>query len=848
MRSVYLLLLFFCVAGKTLLAQPIGKSSYEMRVAVAADKVKEKDYYNAVILYEEAYEERKDERLLPIIASLNLKLRDYAKAQRFYGQALRRDKAGKLVELRYDYARALKMNGQYAEAIPEFQKFLETNPSDSLRELVEAEIAGAELALSYANETPKIGLTSADRDVNSPFSEYAPAFSRGGSMYYAGFNRPDVIIVDEDNQDYHAKIYVTSWDADPEEGWKKPDSLGQEINRPGFHTSSVSFSSDGNRMFFTRSVLQGNEVAESKIYYSVGGDGAWGAANEVVGVNGTYIAKHPVVGELFGKEVLFFASNQEGGFGGFDLYYATAKGEGVYGDPVNLGPKINTPGDEVTPFFFKGTLYFSSNGHSGLGGQDILYSAWNGAIWSEPRNMGPGFNSPQDDQFFTLDEGGYYGALTSNRPGGRYVRSRTCCDDIYTFAIEKIKAELVVGLFDEKKKQLKGATVQVIPMEVLGEGTPNSKSNPTGNRFDFPLELDRSYKIKASRQGFFPDSVVINTTGLTKSKVFEQRFFLKQLPPPVVEPEYDTITLQQAIVLENILYDFNDDKIKTESESDLNVVLELMNTYPEIVIELSSHTDYRGNDQYNEGLSQRRAESAKRWLTAKGIAAARIIAKGYGEKVPQTISARVAQVDSVFREGDVLTQAYIDTLELEADRERAHSINRRTEFKIVQGPTTITIKRTSLRKQPAKPVPVKNTNPTMLPDTNRPQKIVISELSTLKGRKDLKGVPIMQFKERVVDFGAVKKGEKRQHTYEFTNLGDTPVKIGVISACDCTTTEYSTDPVPPGGKGKILVIFDSTEKDQDETIDVDIILDNTEPDTGRPIIERLQYIFKLIKG
>ena len=103
----------------------------------------------------------------------------------------------------------------------------------------------------------------------------------------------------------------------------------------------------------------------------------------------------------------------------------------------------------------------------------------------------------------------------------------------------------------------------------------------------------------------------------------------------------------------------------------------------------------------------------------------------------------------------------------------------------------------------------------------------------------------MQFKERVVDFGEVKKGEKREHTFEFANLGDTPLRIGVISACDCTTTEYSTDPIPPGGKGKIRVVFDSTEKEHDEVIDVDIILDNTEPDTGRPIIERLQYKYTL---
>ena len=850
-RSIVLLLLMVALQKPALLAQPIGKSSYEMRVVVANDKIAEKDYYNAAILLEEAYEERKDASLLPRIAVLNLQLRDYTRAIRFYGQALRRDKGDKLVALRYDYGRALKMNGQYAEAIPEFQKFLATNPPDSLRELAEYEIAGAELALSYSSEKITPLLKILDKDVNSPFSEYSPVLGRGGQLYYGGFNRKEVIIVDEDNQDYHAKIYVTSKDTKPEAGWKKPDSLSQEINRPGFHTAGLSFSPDGNRMFFSRARLRGNELDSSKIYYSVGGDGAWKSASPVTGFNDDweYVVKHPAYGELFGKEVLFFSSNQEGGFGGFDLYYATAKGEGVYGEPVNLGPKINTPGDEVTPFFFKGTLYFSSSGHPGLGGQDVFYASWNGAVWSEPRNMGPQFNSAQDDQFFSLDQDGYNGFLTSNRVGGGYIRGRTCCDDIYSFNIEKPKVDLVVGVFDARKKQLNGATVDLIVVEALGENAPNPKSNPSGNRFDFPLEFEKSYKIRVSRQGFYPDSILVNTVGLSKSKTFQHLFYLKQLPPPPVEPEYDTITLQQAIVLENILYDFDDDKIKTESESDLQVVFDLMNQYPEMVIELSSHTDYRGNDQYNEALSQRRAESAKRWLVAKGVVAERIVAKGYGEKVPQTISARMAQADSVFREGDVLSQAYIDTLELEADRERAHSINRRTEFKIVKGPTTITIKRTSLRKQPPKKAPVKNAYPApVAPDTTYPPaKVSISPMSTLRGRTDLKGVPIMQFQERTVDFGEVKKGEKRRYMFEFVNLGDTPVKIGVISACDCTTTEYDATPVPPGGKGKILVIFDSTEKEHDETIDVDIILDNTEPDTGRPIIERLQYKFVLLK-
>ena len=847
MRRILWLLIVISCPLTLLLAQPVGKSSYETRVAVAGEKMAEKDYYNAVILYEEAFEERQNESLLPIIAGLHLKLRDYVKAQRAFARFLRRDKNDKYVSLRLDYARALKMTGNYEEAIPEFQKFLESSPGDSLGEIVQNELAGAELGKQWADQTPKLEITAIPKNINSPFSEYSPAYSRSGQLYYGGFNKSEVIIVEEDNQDdIYAKIYTSK--SDEKTGWKKPDSLDQKINRPGFHTGNVAFSPDGNRMYFTRATLQGNEVVESQIFLSVGGDGAWGAPEELVGVNGTYIAKNPAVGELFGKEVLFFSANIEGGYGGFDLYYATLKSEGVYADPVNLGPKINTGADEVTPFFFNGTLYFSSTGHPGIGGFDIFYTVWNGTLWSEPRNMGIGFNSPQDDQYFTLDKDGYNGALTSNRPGGKSVYSRTCCDDIFTFKIEKIKADLIVGLFDAGGKQLNGGTVALSIVDALGEGSPKTISNPNGNRFDFPLELDKSYMIRASHPDYFPDSAKIVTFGLETSKVFEQRFSFKKLPPPPApEPEYDTITLQEAIVLENILYDFDDDKIKPEAESDLNVVLELMNQYPDMVIELSSHTDYRGNDLYNERLSQRRADSAKRWLEQKGVTAGRIIAKGYGENQPRKLTPRQAKLDSLFKEGDVLTTTYIDALPTENIRELAHGINRRTEFKIVKGPTSITIMRTSLRKQGGeKPGP--ENKPTAATPAAPPKPTVnISALSSLRGRQDFKGVPIMQFKERVFDFGKVTKGETREHTFEFANIGDTALKIGVVSSCDCTTTEYSTTPVPPGGKGKIRVVFDSSKKDADEIIDVDVILDNTEPDTGRPIIERLRYRYTLQK-
>ena len=271
--------------------------------------------------------------------------------------------------------------------------------------------------------------------------------------------------------------------------------------------------------------------------------------------------------------------------------------------------------------------------------------------------------------------------------GGRSAFGRTCCDNVFEFEIAKLYADLVVGVFDNGRKPLLGATTTLVTIESDLDVDKNPQTQENGNRFDFSLDLEKAYKVVATKEGYYPDSVTFNTVGIIESKTFTHRFFLKPIPPP--EPEFDTITIEEAIVLENILYDFDDDKILPAAEEDLQVVYELMNEYPNMVIELRSHTDNRGNDAYNERLSHRRAESARNWLIEKGVDGARIRAVGYGENVPQTVSNKVAFDHPFLYVGDVLTPVYIDSLVTEEQKEVAHQINRRTEFKIVEGPTSI---------------------------------------------------------------------------------------------------------------------------------------------------------------
>lgn len=831
MRRFFLILGALSLGIQWSVAQPIRKSSYETMLEVAQEQYQLGDYYNAIEWYEKAFEEKGDRELLPRIAELHYLLRDYVRAERAYARILRRDNEGLMDSLRYYYGRCLKMNGKYPEAIEQFGAFIRTATNPTLKKLAENERQGAELGIEIGETTKGVTVENAGRGINSPFSEYAPVLYRGGQqLYFAGFDTKDVILLSDEAEDYHAKIYVASKE-DLE--WDDAQPLDNKINRPGVHSTHVSFTPDGKKMFLTRAILNGSSlVNQSKIYFSESSGDGWTAAQEVQGVNGDYLAKHPISGELFGREVLFFTSDMDGGFGGFDIYYSTLLNDGTYDDPVNLGPTINTPGDEFTPYYRDGTLYFSSDGHPGIGGADIFYSTWDGSQWSDPLNMGNGFNSSLDDRYFTLDEEGYAGFLISNRPGGRSAHGRTCCDDIYVIDIAKMYADLIAGLFDENKAVLKGGKITVYELVENNPLVKESKTNENGNRFDFGLDLEMPYRVIAEMEGYYPDTFEFNTVGLTESQTFQHLFYLKQKPVPPKEPEYDTITIEEAIVLENILYKFDDDRIQEEAESDLQVVFDLMTEYPEMKIELSSHTDYRGPDNYNQDLSQRRAESARRWLVRNGISRERIEATGYGESNPKLIDSRLAPKYPDFEQGTVLTPGYIDSLTTEDLQELAHEINRRTEFKILEGPTSIIIKRTSLRKA----FPEKGMLDTIPP---------IHYLSSLYGKKNLKGVPIMDFDERIIPFGKVKRGEKRSHTYYFTNRGDTPLTISMVSACDCTTTNWSGKPVPPGGRGKIEVIFDSTSKDKGETIDIDIILDNVEPGSGNPIFEAIQYTFEI---
>lgn len=834
-------------SGGAILAQPINQATPEKMLEIAQEKLEEKDYYNALEWFEKYEEENETLEVAFEIAMLEFRLRDYSDAERSFRSIVRRidrlkerkkrkptTEVPTFPDIRFYYASTLKMNERYEDAIPEFETYMNDEAEDPVMfRRAKTELEGCRMAIGM--EMPADITVENLEDLNTEFADASPAITPDGQeMYYATFDRDDIITLDDDatgTDDSGARSAGTSTGSNSSSGegegggslyirihkaekkdeiWESGAALDQKINREEFHVANPAFSEDGNLMFFTRAMLSGNEVNQSDIFYSRKAAGGWGPANEVEGVNGDYVAKHPMPGELYGRDVLFFVSDMDGGYGGYDIYYATLEGEGVYKNPVNLGEVINTSGDEATPFYIDGRLYFSSTGHPGIGGYDIFESVWDGTAWSKPENKGKGINSSVDDLYFNTDLEGYAGFLVSNRPGGKSVRSKTCCDDIWSYRKKRIDADLVVSVFQGKDEPLSGATVQLVTIIDDQYENPRSKTDEKGNSYQYELELDAAYAVVVSANGFLSDTATFNTVGLSESKTFELPITL------VPEIVYDTITvtLNEPIRLNNIYYDFNDDKILPDAEKDLSVLLNLLNDYPELVIELSSHTDSRGDDTYNERLSQRRANSAKNWLIEKGVQADRIVAKGYGE----------TQILNNCKNGVECT-------------DEEHRFNRRTEFKILEGPTSIQIKQERVQKKVRGEV-IEETDSGAASDGNEAGKIA------------RKGA-VLSFDVAAHDFGAVKRGEKPSFDYKFTNKGDEPLEFDIVSGCECTMIDWPEGKSFQPGESGVISITYLSDKEEEEPgkleKSIDIILKNEDPVRGIPIFAELSYVLTLVE-
>jgi outer membrane protein OmpA-like peptidoglycan-associated protein/tetratricopeptide (TPR) repeat protein len=748
-KNITLIVLLILAITK-IMAQPMRATRPEYSLKVAENSKNAFDYYNALEWYEKYYEQTKDRSVAYEIAQLHMLLKDYAKAETWYARVLQRDKkaTGEVnTETRYFYALMLKMNEKYDEAILTFEDYIKEASDEKRKKMAQTEIEGAKMAMKMKENTTLI-VENAGNKVNSPNNEYSPSVSADGTtLYFTAFRSEKAITLDGKEGDYYAKVMKAT--RSPRGNWIEPEPIEGDINRPLSNHGGVYITPIGNTMYFTRIELTGNEVTKSTLYMASKTGNGWSAANEMKGLNGNYIIKHPSVGELYGKEVLFFAANMEGTKGGFDVFYATNNGDGTFGAPVNCGDIINTIGEEETPYYKDGKLYFSSTGHPNIGGFDVFSTNWNGTEWSKPENLGKGINSSANDRYYNQDaDGNIY--LVSNRPGGRSLKSRTCCEDIYVIKKEPIKLDLIVTATDGKKP-LGGLGYRFSEIIKGAPGTPDEKIADT---YTSDLMVNKAYRIITSKVGYYNDTTEINTVGIKQTTTVKKQITLRPLPTITaalkaravngdkaltgvtfnlmemaskisgnkttdifttglaLNKTYRLVASKSGFTSDTVTFNTNDIKETTEIEKVLNLktktivikrnepialqniyykldkfaaneqemenfslasqsldyLYNIMTKYNGMVIELSSHTDSRGPDAYNKTLSQKRADGAKLYLTNKGIDASRIVPKGYGE----------TQLVNQCKSGVKCT-------------EEEHLANRRTEFKIISGPTTIEI-------------------------------------------------------------------------------------------------------------------------------------------------------------
>lgn len=655
----YICFFIFWISSVILFSQPITTQTREMMIETGIECADNGDYVNAVEWFNKAYKEEKGNDLLVAIGDMYMLLRDYEKAEKYYERVLRRDKRDDYFDLRIDYARALKQQGKYKEAIEELTAFVSATEDENLRVEGRSELKGMLLMEKYPENME--AAVSFGGAVNSGSAETSPAFYTDGSLYYSGLNTDKPIVIDGEEGEYHAKIYTAAREQGNKFG--NGSALEEAINRVGFFNTGVSFTGDGNKMYFTRQKMKTNKLESSQLYISNREDNRWLPPYPVEDFDVEIKLEHPAEGVLFGRKVLYFVSDMPGGYGGKDIYYAPIEDEG-FGVPVSLGPAINTPKDEVSPFYRDGILYFSSTGHPGMGGLDIFKSAWDGSQWSTPENMGLNYNTTYDDLFLRFNSSGNAGVLVSNRKDkdkAKFKNNETCCDDIYLIQIRDIIINLAVSVTDENNNPLEGG---VLELYEAGKMTlMDSKSNPLGSDLSVMLDANTDYVAVITRPGYNSDTLTFNTNGIFDDYTFKKTVNLVTKPV-----EKRIVKRNEPIVLQSIYFDYDDDTILPEAEPSLKYLKKLMDQYEDLRIELSSHTDSRGRDEYNKKLSQRRADSTKAWLVEEGISGGRIKAVGYGE------------TKLLNKCGNGVTCS-----------EEEHRLNRRSEFKIISGPQTIEI-------------------------------------------------------------------------------------------------------------------------------------------------------------
>lgn len=563
--------------------------------------------------------------------------------------------------IRYNYpdstavlylAQALHAEGKYPQAVKAYQDYLAYNPKSEVARLG---LDGATMGVETRGQRTRY-VVRQHKLFNSRRADFAPMYPPGETeqLYYTTTNEK---VTGDKKSEITGMKKGDIWMARKNERgeWLRPETVEGELNTE-FDEGIISFSPDGSTMYLTRARREPNAATSVELYTSTRSDATWSAPQKFeITADTLSVYAHPAVSP--DGNWLYFTSDMPGGEGGRDLWRINLK-ERV-GSLENMGKFINTPGDDMFPYCrTDSVLYFASNGHPGYGGLDIFRAELTSSGGWKVENMGRPVNSPSDDFGITFEPGAERGFLSSNRDDGRGY------DHIFSFELPDLQIWISGWVLDRDEEPVPDAVIRIVG----NDGSNQKEVARSDGSFRFPLSRGVSYVMMAGAKGYLNAKQEFTSDSAEVDAEYSIDFFLASITKPVV--------------IDNIFYDFDKATLRPESKEALDEMAQVMRDNPNITIEMASHTDCRGTDEYNLDLSERRAKSVIDYLISVGISADRLQHMGYGESRPKTITKKLAREHPQFPEGTILTEEFIDTL-TDEDREIADQINRRTEFQVL---------------------------------------------------------------------------------------------------------------------------------------------------------------------
>ena len=642
------------------------------KLSDAEEKHRIGEYHEAAGIYKKVYAktppEKRDLRgyIAFRMAECYRLINSTERAKSAYMNALRYRYPDTIVSLRL--GQMYQKTGRYGEAIKHYNEYLLANPGS---QLAFNGVKGCNEAPGWKENPTRYIVRKMDK-FNSRYAEFSPMLygDKFDQLYFTTTREPKK--PKEDKGEEKEKVVEGTINAitgqrnndfylvkqDENGNWLAPEEIDDEVNTE-FDEGTPSFTADGQTMYYTYCAQDPEGNRTSEIYSSSRSSATWGKGSKVNIVNDSVTALgHPAVSP--DGKYLYYVSDAIGGYGGKDIFRSRLDGNTV-GPMENLGPEINTTGDEMFPYVKDSvTIYFASDGHPGMGGLDI-YKAVKDTVtghWNV-ENMKAPINSSGDDFGITFAGAEEKGFFSSNRNDARGY------DHLYSFELPMITIFIEGLVLDVDEYPVENATVRIVGKDGLNVKTQTKKDGS----YKVELERDIRYVMMASARGYLNQNFELKTGPEEKNETYIVDFFLSPITKPVV--------------IDNIFYDFDKATLRPESKKALDEMIKMLNDNPNVTIELGAHTDRKGSDKYNEKLAQRRAQSVVDYLIGAGIATDRLEAKGYGESVPKTINKKMARQHPFLKEGDVLTEEFINKLTPEL-QDSADQINRRTEFKVLR--------------------------------------------------------------------------------------------------------------------------------------------------------------------